>query len=166
MIKLLEKQEDLHNSQWKKKFRSGKAIHTYKIEKHEQLKLYQQEMKVIQVLKYTLKYLHPKDKPEKLLLLGSNFNRILKHKIAKYYMSLNFDLQKGRLSYISNILQMHKSQIDYIKMKVEIGIEIDINKQNYEETIALDVQRSLHIHKNKISTSVLQSLLRIYAYYN
>lgn len=35
-----------------------------------------------------------------------------------------------------------------------------------EEIISLDVQRSLHIHQKSISSSVLQSLLRTYAYFN
>lgn len=35
-----------------------------------------------------------------------------------------------------------------------------------EEVITLDVHRSLHIHQSKISSSILQSLLRTYAYFN
>jgi hypothetical protein len=43
---------------------------------------------------------------------------------------------------------------------------MDINMSSIEEIISLDVQRSLHIHQSKISSSILQSLLRTYSYFN
>jgi hypothetical protein len=50
-------------------------------------------------------------------------------------------------------------------MKVKVGIDSNID-MSVEEIIAMDVQRSLHIHQSKLSSSILQSMLRIYAYFN
>lgn len=43
---------------------------------------------------------------------------------------------------------------------------MNIHMSSIEEIISLDVHRSLHIHQKSINSSILQSLLRTYAYFN
>ncbi|CAD8173883.1 unnamed protein product [Paramecium pentaurelia] len=170
VVKLLEKQEDFHNTQWKKFFKSGKVVLTHKTEKYERKQLYIYENKVIQGCGACLKFLSIQDQPQKLLTLNGNFNNQLKHKIKKFYLGnsqvfSDESTHQLRLRLMSQALKLKQLNIDYVEMKTKVGIEMDINNL-YEETIKLDVQRSLHIHKDKINSNVLQSLLRIYAFYN
>ncbi|CAD8074805.1 unnamed protein product [Paramecium primaurelia] len=168
--KLLEKQEDLHNTQWKKLFKSGKIALNQKSEKYDRKKMEEYQNKVVQVFGAIMKYLNLDDQPWQLLLINSQFNIQLKHKIKKFYLvnrQILFCEQtyQLRLKLITQALKLEQMKIDYVEMKNKVGLEMDIN-QLYEETIKLDVQRSLHLHKDRINSSVLQSLLRIYAFYN
>ncbi|CAD8164735.1 unnamed protein product [Paramecium pentaurelia] len=168
--KLLEKQEDLHNSQWKKMFRLGKNVLIHKSEKYDRKKMDEYENKVIQVFGASMKFLTLEDKPWQLLLINSQFSLHLRHKIKKFYLAngqifSSEATHQLRLKLISQVLKLRSMKIDYVEMKTKVGLEMDIN-QIHEETIKLDVQRSLHLHKEKINSSVLQSLLRIYAFYN
>ncbi|CAD8065271.1 unnamed protein product [Paramecium primaurelia] len=168
--KLLEKQEDLHNSQWKKMFRLGKNVLIYKSEKYDRKKMDEYENKVIQIFGASMKFLTLEDKPWQLLLINSQFSLHLRHKIKKFYLAngqifSSEATHQLRLKLISQVLKLRSMKIDYVEMKTKVGLEMDIN-QIHEETIKLDVQRSLHLHKEKINSSVLQSLLRIYAFYN
>ncbi|CAD8088108.1 unnamed protein product [Paramecium sonneborni] len=168
--KLLEKQEDLHNTQWKKLFKSGKIVLTYKSEKYERKNMYEYSNKVIKACGASMKYLTINDKPWQLLLINSQFNIHLKHKLKKFYLANGQiftcdQTHQLRLQFITQALKLKQMKMDYVEMKTKVGLEMDIN-QLYEETIKLDVQRSLHLHKDKINSSVLQSLLRIYAFYN
>ncbi|CAD8161073.1 unnamed protein product [Paramecium octaurelia] len=168
--KLLEKQEDLHNTLWKKMFKSGKSMLTYKSEKYDRRKMDEYENKVVQVFGATMKYLTLEDNPWQLLLINSQFSLHLRHKIKKFYLAngqifSSEQTHQLRLKLIGQALKLRSMKIDYVEMKTKVGLEMDIN-QLHEETIKLDVQRSLHLHKEKINSSVLQSLLRIYAFYN
>ncbi|CAD8176541.1 unnamed protein product [Paramecium octaurelia] len=168
--KLLEKQEDLHNTQWKKLFKSGKIVLTQKSEKYDRKNMEQYQNKVVQVFGAAMKYLTIDDQPWHLLLINRQFSMQLKNKIKKFYLAngqilFSEKTHQLRLKLIAQVLKLEQMKIDYVEMKTKVGLEMDIN-QLYEETIKLDVQRSLHLHKDKINSSVLQSLLRIYAFYH
>ncbi|CAD8075378.1 unnamed protein product [Paramecium sonneborni] len=168
--RLFEKQEDHNNTQWKKLFRSGKILLAHKSEKYERRNMHEYQNKVVQVFGTAMKFLTINDKPWQLLLINSQFAKHLKHKIKKFYLANGQVLSSEqthqlRLQLITQTLQLKQMKIDYVEMKTKVGLEMDIN-QLHEETIKLDVQRSLHLHKDKINSSVLQSLLRIYAFYN
>jgi hypothetical protein len=53
-------------------------------------------------------------------------------------------------------LKVDQSDLDYIGMKVKVGIDMDIHQQSQvEEIITMDVQRSLQIHSKQMSSSIL-----------
>ncbi|KAM3131378.1 hypothetical protein pb186bvf_016560 [Paramecium bursaria] len=171
VVKLLEKQEERNNTQLKKQLTQGKLILQHKIEKFDNKRLYDLDQRVIYVINLSLPYLSLEDRPEKFLLINKQFYHALQVKIQKFYLCYpkifqGLEQEQQRIHFINTALQSWKSKIDYIQMKVDVGINMDLKKSVIEETIQLDVLRSLHIHKQRISSSILQSLLRIYSYFN
>lgn len=69
-----------------------------------------------------------------------------------------------RISVWKNLLKCSQINISYAEMKSDVAINAELDK--IEDLITIDVNRSLHIHKKNISSSILQSFLRTFAFYN
>ncbi|EGR34789.1 rab-like gtpase activating protein, putative [Ichthyophthirius multifiliis] len=91
----------------------------------------------------------------------------LEKNIFKLYLVNDFQsswLQKNRVLVWLKILKTDQVKTNYIELKNKIAM--NQKHDSIEETINLDVNRSLHMHSDKINPNQLQSLLRVFAYYN
>ncbi|KAM3136679.1 hypothetical protein pb186bvf_011315 [Paramecium bursaria] len=164
---LIQKLEDSNVHQNSQEFISKRTIYKKKNEKIKKLGLENLKFKLCFILRQVINFLHPNDKPEKFLLVCRYYNNHLRRPIQKYHLMyrnvLYCEKNKNiRLQNLINFFRIRQDKLNYALEKSEAGQEIG----EYEEIITMDVQRSFHLHFDKIPSSKLQSLLRTYAYYN
>lgn len=166
ITKLVEKQENKKNSQLRR------ALNSYKTKKknieNKIIALQNNEDRALFAIKKSLKFLTYADKPHHLLLVSRKWHRMLEDKVHKVYLMRDDNakwLNNHRVDVWLTVAGVRQMTLDYVKMKSEVGLYAEIDT-SIEEVIRLDVHRSLHIHQKKLSSSVLQSLLRVYAFYH
>ncbi|KAL4471664.1 hypothetical protein ABPG74_008557 [Tetrahymena malaccensis] len=164
--RILEKQENKKNSELRRKFDSYKIKKRQDEERFEQIQKNKLLIKVYGI-KCALQFLSTKDKPWQLMSLNSAFKQHLRKQIFKIYLFRDSEkewLNKNRVQTWLSILNIDRLKFDYLQYKKEVAI--NAKHDQIEEIITLDVNRSLHLHQDRINSNQLQSLLRIFAYYN
>ncbi|EAR94523.2 TBC domain protein (macronuclear) [Tetrahymena thermophila SB210] len=164
--RILEKQENKKNSELRRNFLSYKNKKRRDEERFEKIQKNKLLLKVYGI-KCALQFLSTKDKPWQLLQLNSTFKQNLRKQIYKIYLFRDSEtewLNKNRVQTWLSILNIDSLKFNYIDYKKEVAI--NAKPDQIEEIITLDVNRSLHLHQDRINSNQLQSLLRIFAYYN
>ncbi|KRW99726.1 Rab-GTPase-TBC domain [Pseudocohnilembus persalinus] len=127
--------------------------------------------KAIYCILKSMPYLEIKDNPFKLLSLSKEHYDKIRNKVYKQFLTSNYIEQNllkndinNRIKLWYNILDCDRIGIRYAQMKSEVSFNVELDK--IENLITIDVNRSFHIHKSKLSSSILQSFLRTFAFYN
>ncbi|CAD8148498.1 unnamed protein product [Paramecium octaurelia] len=165
--KLLQILEEKNAITFNQKYSSGFGIKQRKEDKYKRHGLYNPQLKLIYSIRLSIKYLSYKDRPYQLLLVSKAFKFHLRFAIEKYYIIHNSlpymeQNQYYRAQNLKVYLRTDQNHMDYALKKSEAQQEI----QQYEEIIAMDVQRSLQLHFERVPSSKLQSFLRTYAFHN
>ncbi|KAL4511896.1 hypothetical protein ABPG72_012741 [Tetrahymena utriculariae] len=164
--RILEKQENKKNSELRRNFYSYKNKKRQDEERFENIQKNKLLIKVYGI-KCALQFLSTKDKPWQLMQLNSTFKQHLRKQIYKIYLFRDSEtewINKNRVQTWLSILNISSLKFDYVQYKKEVAI--NAKHDQIEEIITLDVNRSLHLHQDRINSNQLQSLLRIFAYYN